>query len=476
MPAGILGRYYSARHEYGHYRSAAITGCYHLERPADLTNILKYALAKIIERHPALCHGVTEKSTKSEAHFVRLEQIRWDDIAKCICFDASKSAPWDIEDLALARILGKEHRQLWQGGGMPAWRIAVLTHNTPPSEQGTDVEIAFFFHHAIVDGISGCAFHEMLLQAFNDPLSRINADHLWPVNISPTIARPIPLEDVLGFVPTHGTLTIEPPPATSIEVFEAWSAVPPSLPSIEEYETRVIITTIPSFQVKNILLMCRRLNITFTGLLHSLIIVYLAKNIPEARGFSAVTPYSMRRFTHLSVNEMANQISTITTKWSTTLLDAARSSKANSEEEEAVIKLISKQFQDEMTDEFDRVPKEGPQILKAVSKITDFGKFCEHSMKGRREHTYELSNIGVHEFDVLELDEGHQASFDGGVALRKLVFTQCGMVAGPAIGCSVVTVKHGPLTLSLHWQQGIVEEKLMKALGRSLMERLLQFT
>ena len=58
--------------------------------------------------------------------------------------------------------------------------------------------------------------------------------------------------------------------------------------------------------------------------------------------------------------------------------------------------------------------------------------------------------------------------------LEKLVFTQCGMAAGPAFGCSVVSVKSGLLVLSLHWQEGAVKEGLMAEMKTYLERRLLR--
>lgn len=53
------------------------------------------------------------------------------------------------------------------------------------------------------------------------------------------------------------------------------------------------------------------------------------------------------------------------------------------------------------------------------------------------------------------------------------MFTQCGMPAGPAFGCSVISVKDGSLVLSLHWQDGAVKEGLLREMKEYLERRLL---
>lgn len=43
-----------------------------------------------------------------------------------------------------------------------------------------------------------------------------------------------------------------------------------------------------------------------------------------------------------------------------------------------------------------------------------------------------------------------------------MVFTQCGMVTGAAIGCSVVSTRRGPLVAGITWMEGVVEVELLE--------------
>ncbi|KAG7133429.1 alcohol acetyltransferase FCK4 like protein [Verticillium longisporum] len=49
----------------------------------------------------------------------------------------------------------------------------------------------------------------------------------------------------------------------------------------------------------------------------------------------------------------------------------------------------------------------------------------------------------------------------------------CGMVAGPALGFNCASVQGGPLIISITWQDGIVEENLVKHVARELEQRLI---
>lgn len=279
----------------------------------------------------------------------------------------------------------------------------------------------------------------------------------------PSSPEPLAIEKAFRFAqdisaPSTNTGTVaESPP------FDTWTATPPSLPSINDYISRVHLITIPSNQVQNILKVCRHLSITLTGLLHGLIISYFSRTIPSSQGFRAVTPYSMRRFTQTSNDEIVNHISYITTDWKEPLISSVRRTAEGSKEEEAAISQVSSQFQISLLTELSNIPTRGPSALIEISKISDFDKSCEESMKGKRGYTYELSNIGV--VEIPERKEG-----DLRVRLENLAFTQCGMVAGPAVGCSVVSVKGGPLILSLHWQEGVVGEGFMEDM-KGFLER-----
>jgi hypothetical protein len=176
----------------------------------------------------------------------------------------------------------------------------------------------------------------------------------------------------------------------------------------------------------------------------------------------------MRRFSGVSDDEIVNHISYITTQWRDPLISSSRSILEGSKEEEELLQCITKQYRSEINSELASVPHKGPGALIEISKIQDFDKFCEEGMEKKRGYTYELSNVGAVAFP--ERPKGSE-----GIELEKLVFTQCGMVAGPAFGCSVISVTGKPLVVSLHWQQGIVEDKLITDLARYIERRLLEF-
>lgn len=185
--------------------------------------------------------------------------------------------------------------------------------------------------------------------------------------------------------------------------------------------------------------------------------------MPDAAGFRAITPYSIRRFTQVSNDEIVNHISYISTNF-----NSFSAVTENTPEEKAMLQNIAGQYQAEISSAIASVSAgHSPAEILAVSMLTDIDAYCEESMNKGRGATYELSNIGVIDMKSAEAK--------GDVECQKLVFTQCGMVVGPAIGCGVVSVKDGMLVLSLTWQEGAVEEELVAQLKAYLERRLTEF-
>jgi hypothetical protein len=356
-----------------------------------LTKLLRWTLKKTIEQHTNLSYGITEKDGQTEAQFVHLKKINWDDM---VDFRTSNSISG--EDETLSGQLGIAHQQLWKDQyRKPAWKFNVLRHSNETLDREMRVDVTYINHHALGDGTSLAAFHKTFFEYLLQTSSECNPEAGWPHVVPSTIPKPIFVEDALPFPSISETKhqRSEPPVENGPPV--PWTATQPSLPSIDSFVSRVEFITILASQLQNILSTCHRLKTTLTGLLHSLIIISLSRSVPGAHGFRATTPYSMRRFTNLSDDEIANHISSITTSWHERLLISARAIRENSPQEEELISEISKQFQTEVSAELAQVPKHGSPALIEISRIRSFDAFCQEAMRGRRGYTYGLSNIGA---------------------------------------------------------------------------------
>ena len=86
-----------------------------------------------------------------------------------------------------------------------------------------------------------------------------------------------------------------------------------------------------------------------------------------------------------------------------------------------------------------------------LSSINDLVLYCSNQSGNDRTYTYELSNLWSH----------LRPQINDQISLERVLFTQGGMAAGPAIGLNCVNVRGRALVIVVTWQQGIVEETLI---------------
>ena len=212
---GLLGRYYAARHSHGQYRSCAVTGVYYFDGQdfqnfqKHLIEFLKFSLGKTIERHPALCYGLLEKTKNSEAQFVRLQTIRWEDIVEI------HTSTSEDKVVALPKVLGLGHQHLFKDQRQkPAWKIIVLLHDNGSLTSNSSFRADIISHHAIADGISGSAFHKTLLEAFYQASLHSKSQNGWPYLVPPSSLEPLAIEKAFPFTqgisaPSTNTGTVQ---------------------------------------------------------------------------------------------------------------------------------------------------------------------------------------------------------------------------------------------------------------------------
>ncbi|KAF7959031.1 hypothetical protein EAE96_002548 [Botrytis aclada] len=483
FPAGLLGTYYSVRHELGLYRSCAVTSHYTFtprtpHPTSELTSHLQHALYKTIASHPPLSYGLLPRSNPHHlpARFKRLPQISWDDLVSISSLHTSSSdaqTQTQEQERRLCAELGAAHEQLFtEPDTKPAWRVRVLVHEM--QDGISKVSILFVAHHAIADGLSCASFqrtlHEQLCLASVETGEKNSVQ--WPYVVPDTIGKPIAIEDAMPIRPP-GDDSLAPHPAAltaSDEKHEKiWAGNIPHMPTISSYQSLVLLVSIPPAKVHQVLQTSRRLKITVTGYLHGLITSYLARAVlPNAQlglGLKACTPYSLRKFSKLPLSEIANHVAFATTTWDAALLDRIRDASEESPEEEALIATIGSQITQAISSDLHRIEAgSGVPHLRKVAQITDVESYCREGMSAARSESYELSNLGVVRMN--SVPEETPLKLDG------LVFSQCGMVFGAPIGCNVVNLEGGPLVMSLTWQKGGVEDGVMEGLQEFLKKRL----
>ncbi|TAQ84848.1 hypothetical protein B7494_g6838 [Chlorociboria aeruginascens] len=457
------GRYFSARNLHGHYRSAGTTARYIFASPdlesslAEFLDLLKSALWKNVERHPSLCIGVTDETPSSEAQFFRHEKIEWDDIVEVL----PETLPEESEDIALSKQLGMGHQHIWKDAyTKPSWKILVLPHGYQTSSRSRTIDIAFLSNHAIADGLSNVAFHRSLCEYLYKASSLSNLVTTWPIRIPATVNPPVPIEQFI-------TIPSDSSDLSDASDFSPWTGPAPSL---DPYTSRCTILTIPETSLTHILKRCKDNSITLAGLLHAYITIHLARSLPQASALLATTPYSMRRFTKTSNHEMVNHVSICMSSFSSSIITEIRASEHGGEAEWKVVRMIAAQFQRDLKKDLETIEKEGStEALTGIAKIKDFDEYCIGQIKkGKRGGSYEISNLGL--TDMPNPDESEEYVK---LRLEKLIFSQSGMVAGSVMSLNIVTLKNGPMVLTITWQGESLEEEFVERLKGHLERRLL---
>ncbi|KAF5540031.1 hypothetical protein FPHYL_12157 [Fusarium phyllophilum] len=464
---GVLGRYYSARHTLGQYRSACVTATYNISLPNDsllkeFDNALEHALQATIQQHAGLRYGIADEKVAGVPLFRQIRTFDRQDVLKVIDsqhVNGNEEGGGDITGDALSKVLENGHSELWLEN-KPAWKVVVVKHTSNcASGPSLRLHIAFFAHHAIADGLSGIAFHASLMNNLKlDTTIPAN----WPLELNEVPDPPPTMEERVDCLSC--TCTICTTPDKSDE--PVWGGGPISAAPMVNYESRVRIVTVPAAPFSGLLRKCKHANVTVTGLLHAIICSSLNNSVEEdAPGFRAVTPFSARRYTGASDAEIVNHISYLTSYVSQEELQKVEDYKQGSTTGEEHVIDLTRRFSHEVATKVKEFPH-GSMATK-LSQVQDILQECKSQGGTQRRYTYELSNLGS--VSSIVPPEGT------GIKLGRLVFTQCGFVAGPALGFNCVSTRGWGFTMSITWQKGIVAESVVEEVAHELETRLGSF-
>ncbi|KFY87915.1 hypothetical protein V498_06968 [Pseudogymnoascus sp. VKM F-4517 (FW-2822)] len=483
---GAIGRYYSCRNVLGFYRCvSALAVCnYSTNKLADpdswAMGRFANALHQTVQYHPSLCYGIVDQTPVKEAHFLRLRNIFKEDVLE-FCGQSPEEAQHG-DDATVAKLLQRSNTEiLLDGNRKPPWRLVILKHggqwgseSQQMRNQVQRLSIVFFANHATADGLSHMNFLRTLFHFFNNPQAE---DLPWPYQVPRDLRCPILLEDAVDLQSKDENDSSQP----DYSAPNVWTGPNIFLPSAEEYESCVapdhsnwavtwpcghLSLTRNSFgQLDMVLQFCRSRQITLTGLLHGLVVTFLSREIPSGHMFRADTPYSMRYLTKVADDEICNHASALISDFPESLVNEIRNIAPSSSQELEVVIGIAKDYRRDMAAELKISPKNN--MWAAMFGIDDWYGSSLGQIGKKRGLTYELSNFGnVKVVDNVETDSSS-------LRLEKVFVSQCGSVTGPLFGCTSVSIPGGPLTMTLVWQKGGMEEQMVSGMAKYLTERLL---
>ncbi|KAH7002644.1 hypothetical protein EDB80DRAFT_520371, partial [Ilyonectria destructans] len=105
-------------------------------------------------------------------------------------------------------------------------------------------------------------------------------------------------------------------------------------------------------------------------------------------------------------------------------------------------------------------------MMGLMAFVGDWRSFVKDQAKKSRTYSWEISNLGVINGEVLKEKE---PSRDGERwTIERAVFTQSAVVAGPAICLNLLAVKGRALSITCSWQTEVVNDGLARAMMSDL--------
>lgn len=442
------------------YNNVAVTTTYTIPRSMlqdrSLEDLVYRAIGYfVIQQHPIM--GVTVSGEGSpDPKWVRLPMIDLREVMKVVDADPNSNLDPYIQEA--------NRGQFDRLGELPLWRL-LLIYSPAAIASSKDMiafTFGFFCHHAMGDGLSCAAFHHTFLEALNSPL---------PPNPQPLIVVP-----ALPLLPTLEMGT--PVPLTILytirKVFAAlvYSPIDPlewAGPLISRTATRPPLVNqrsffLPSHSLAHLLALCRTEKTTLTALITVLVARKLALMFPTHSRFRCTVPFSMRKFTGHGLWDMGMLVSGLTTAFSSDAVVPAgyiscyTPLPSKSPKPLAVDPLLwssARACKAAIVAQSSSATDQPVGLIKFVQK--DMRGYFLGMLGGKRDHAFEVSNIGVVDGEV-------EGEGKGRVGFGRVLFSQGHSTYAPPYIVCLASAKGGEMGVSLTWEEGVVNDESAEGL------------
>ncbi|KAH8168783.1 alcohol acetyltransferase domain-containing protein [Sarocladium implicatum] len=459
----------SARHHLGIYHCVIVTARYEHKAPLDQNkpHPIYNALITLIRRHAALRVGIADDHT-NKPYYCHIPKV---DLRNHVHSSRLKCTSLQDYEKKLADLQSRQHKDPFQKiASIPPWRLVIVTPEFEGSPQPTHQDFMFAFHHSMIDGPSAKVFHEQLVAALNYPSCSfaLEEQQTYELDFLAKPDLPPPREEVIpeNLTKTYiaGVLWKAMGPAWLQPTPDPWwsgKKVDFALP----FTTRMLPVDIPPDTLTALLKGCRAHSVTLTSLLHAMILASLARRLDAfaAPAFKSQTPIDLRLLPLDGVakaykDTLSNCVTASDEDHPALAVSAFRSSGADLD---SLIWSNAQRVGKVLSDRRSSLPVNDPVMLfKFVSDMIKWYREKDGKQRGR---TWELSNIGIVKGVPFE-SEDHQSW-----RITRVFFSNSAAVTGPAISVNVASVPGENLTMSIVWQESVVEEELASGLAADLV-------
>ncbi|KAK6525810.1 hypothetical protein TWF281_010853 [Arthrobotrys megalospora] len=489
--AGLLEKFHVIRSSISFYNNVIVSASYSSPSPLSPEHLVR-ALHSVLSTHPILSAGIQLPEEKTGTpSFIRLPSIDFTKSQKFIIWEASSTSSGHANEYK--KLLSRLHNIPFPNEELttlPLWKVAVLkrSYNTPTahdsetnSEGRIDYEIAFAFHHAIADGLSGAAFHYSLVSALNNASEASSVGSNWDVYTPPKDLELLPpMDEVLDFgmgLKTAGKVAgfLGKSILPSFLHKSLWAAgkVPDKL-----YPTKIEPLIVEPYVLERLTKTLKTKKVGLTAFLtyataQSLFSVMKDWNKDEfakMKNVKVSVPMSYRKTAGWDYTVMADCVGAI--NW-----DIGKFKEL--EGEVSGMKKLTAELRKECM-----VTRDSEVGLIAL--VGDLAGFFKGQVGKERELTFEVSNLGVWDAGKIgdekkkedgdkDAKEGSSKIAKGGWRIEEALFSQSASVSGPAFSVNVATV-NGKMGIVVQWMEGVIEDAMMEALAKSLGNCLSAFS
>ncbi|CAI6087387.1 unnamed protein product [Clonostachys chloroleuca] len=461
-PLGPWEQFSSARHHLGVYRCVVVTVRYEIPHGLENTRAaLVAALASVVGGQPMLQVGIVGQETNQPA-FIHLPEI---DLRDHFELRSQKHTTVEEYEAKISETHGWLHDQLWPNIESKApWKVLALQQESNGLFQTPVIDILFAYHHSLADGTGGKDFHQHLAAALNtQDRGDILLEPRYILSFPNVAELPQTQEEAIPFTRSwpfvlKATWDHLAPSLLKPKGPTPWTGRP--IDFALPYITRIHPLHFSPESLQTLIKASRDHSSSLTALLHAMALASLATRLDpkDAESFVSMTPINLRPWVSPSVKEtlktkMRSLVTGLDTPFPASVVGALRSPHADRDE---LIWQAAKETKRLLDQRVSTLPSD--DVAGLLHLIPDFTEYFRGLDGKPRAATWEVSNIGVLRC----------ADSNGGWEPARGMFSNGAMVAGAGIALSVISIEKHGLTVTLSWQQDIVDEPLVMGLAQDL--------
>ncbi|KAL6827951.1 alcohol acetyltransferase [Trichoderma camerunense] len=457
-PLGKLEQVSACCHHLGYFNNVGLSAHYRLPRSSsfavsDLRKLVYAAAGDVISKHPVL-FAIPANEDTPNAYFVSLPSI---DLGQSIKF-LIRSKPLNIldegEDEELDAVLEDQHNTNFKNdyGIAPFWRLIILQD----TEEDMSFTASFIYHHAIGDGFSGLVFHNTFL----DSLETVSSSPISSLQSKQII---LPDDDV-QIMPALGALhplPINPnPPLHSATNLNEWTGNSIRCPCI----SRWISFHISSGTSESFFRKCKQKGLSVASVVSSVIATTLFNILPpNIEALTCIIPVNLRPWLRLSSEATKTAMGSYFDATRVQLIRPSKHSENPSPADD--IWTCAQQASKGIRHYLDNVSPSGEPYtaVSVLETIPDVSAIFTSIVGEPRDAAFEVTNVGLFSSAATSERKANTCWQVG-----KVLLSRSSLVSGAAVTISIATGGDGSMTVGFSWQEGVVEDGLVREVSREV--------